>query len=224
MNYTETLAELKKLGTDQNVKIYKRHGAGENLYGVSFANLKTLKKKIKTNNDLARKLWNSKNVDAQTLATMITDPSQVDEEMIENWLKDITYYVLIDSFVSNIVSQTDIAKIKMELWTKSAEEWVGRAGWQLLALLAMKDESLTDNYLEKYLNRIEKRIHKSKNRTKDAMNSALIAIGMRNTKLKNKAIATAKRIGKVEVDHGETNCKTPDATAYIEKGWRRKKK
>jgi len=224
MNYTETLAELKKLGTDQNVKIYKRHGAGENLYGVSFANLKTLKKKIKTNNDLARQLWNSKNVDAQTLATMITDPSQVDDEMIENWLKDITYYVLIDSFVSNIVSQTDIEKTKMELWTKSTEEWVGRAGWQLLALLAMKDESLTDNYLEKYLNRIEKRIHKSKNRTKDAMNSALIAIGMRNTKLKNKAIATAKRIGKVEVDHGETNCKTPDATAYIEKGWKRKQK
>jgi len=60
MNYKEILAELKKLGTDQNVKIYKRHGAGENLYGVSFANLKTLKKKIKTNNDLARKLWNSK--------------------------------------------------------------------------------------------------------------------------------------------------------------------
>jgi 3-methyladenine DNA glycosylase AlkD len=224
MDDKEILEELKRLGTDQNVKIYKRHGAGENLYGVSFANLKQLKKKIKTDNDLATRLWSSQNVDAQTLATMISDPSQASEKMIEDWLKDISYYTLIDSFVSNLVSQTDIAKAKMELWTKSEEEWVGRAGWQLLALLAMKDESLTDNYLEKYLNRIEKRIHKSKNRTRDAMNSALIAIGMRNTRLKNKAMATAKRIGKVEVDHGQTNCKTPDATAYIEKAWKRKKK
>jgi len=51
MDDKEILAELKRLGTDQNVKICKRHGAGENLYGVSFANLKQLKKKIKADKD-----------------------------------------------------------------------------------------------------------------------------------------------------------------------------
>jgi hypothetical protein len=122
------------------------------------------------------------------------------------------------------MSKSISATAQARTCTESEEEWVGRAGWQLLALLAMKDESLTDNDLEKYLNRIEKRILKSKNRTKDAMNSALIAIGMRNTRLKNRAIAIAKGIGKVEVNHGQTNCKTPDATAYIEKAWKRKKK
>jgi 3-methyladenine DNA glycosylase AlkD len=144
--------------------------------------------------------------------------------MAEDWLKDISYYVLVDMLVSNVASPANFAKKKMELWTKSKEEWVGRAGWQLLAHLAMKDESLSDTYLEQYLHRIEKHIHKSQNRTKDAMNGALIAIGLRSERLKNKAIATAKRIGKVEVDHGQTNCKTPDAVPYIEKGWKRKKK
>jgi 3-methyladenine DNA glycosylase AlkD len=224
MNYEETLVELKKLGTDQNVKVYKRHGAGENLFGVSFANLKQLKKKIKLDHDLATKLWNSQNIDARTLATMIADPSRVSEELVEDWLKDISYYVLVDMLVSNVASQVDFAKTKMELWTKSNKEWEGRAGWQLLAHLAMKDDSLSDEYLEKYLQKIETLIHKSKNRTKDAMNGALIAIGMRNAKLKNKAITIAKRIGKVEVDHGQTSCKTPDAIAYIKKGWERKKK
>ncbi len=38
-----------------------------------------------------------------------------------------------------------------------------------------------------------------------------------------KAIEAAKRIGKVEVDHGETNCKTPDAAPYIEKAAKRKR-
>ena len=51
----------------------------------------------------------------------------------------------------------------------------------------------------------------------DAMNNALIAIGIRNARLEKLAIAAARRIGKVEVDHGETSCKTNDAEAYIKK-------
>ena len=66
----------------------------------------------------------------------------------------------------------------------------------------------------------------AQNRVKDAMNMALISIGTRNPKLEKKALGAAKRIGKVEVDHGETSCKTPDAAAYIKKvlAQRRKKK
>src|SRR6059058_4473360 len=53
MNVQEALATLKSLGTEQNRKIYRRHGAGEDVYGVSFAHLKDLKKKIKTDHELA---------------------------------------------------------------------------------------------------------------------------------------------------------------------------
>ena len=47
------------------------------------------------------------------------------------------------------------------------------------------------------------------------MNGALIAIGIRNPVLQAKALAVAAQIGKVDVDHGQTSCKTPDAGAYI---------
>jgi hypothetical protein len=40
--------------------------------------------------------------------------------------------------------------------------------------------------------------------------------------LRQKAIEAARRIAKVEVDHGETTCKTPDAVPYIEKAAKRK--
>lgn len=46
MNYQQVMRELKALGTAQNVKVYQRHGAGDNLFGVSFANLYKLQKKI----------------------------------------------------------------------------------------------------------------------------------------------------------------------------------
>ena len=49
------------------------------------------------------------------------------------------------------------------------------------------------------------------------MNNALISIGVRNPALEKKAVAAAKRIGTVEVDHGVTGCKTPAAAAYIKK-------
>ncbi|MCP5105466.1 MAG: DNA alkylation repair protein [bacterium] len=224
MNYDEVMAQLEAMGTAQNRKVYGRHGAGENMFGVSFANLKILKKKIKIDHALAVRLWESGNVDAQTLATMTADPGQIDEETVETWLKDLRYYLLVDVLVGGIVSKTPFARSKMEQWTQSDEEWIGRAGWQLMAHLAMKDEELTDDYLEPYLERIEKTIHQGKNRVKDAMNGALIAIGMRSAALEKKALDIAAKIGKVDVDHGETSCKTPDAAAYIKKARKRKKK
>lgn len=222
LTFQEVMAELKKMGTAQNIKIYKRHGAGDNLFGVSFANLNVLKKKIKKDQDIAAQLWATGNTDARSLATMVADPAQMDEETLDDWLKDISYYMLADIFAGNIVSKTAFAKKKMETWTRSDDEWIGRAGWQLLAHLAMKDESLKNEDFEPYLDIIEKNIHSSKNRIREAMNRALIAIGMRNEELEARAMAAAAVIGKVDVDHGETGCKTPDAIAYIKKAKNRK--
>ena len=57
------------------------------------------------------------------------------------------------------------------------------------------------------------------------MNQALISLGIRNPQLEKMARAAAKKIGKVEVDHGQTSCQTPDAAAYMTKtlAYRKKK-
>ncbi len=122
-----------------------------------------------------------------------------------------------------MVIKTAFAKSKMEEWTRSADEWTGRAGWMLLAMIAMMPNELPDSYFENYLDIIEKTIHRTKNRSREAMNNALIAIGIRNTALEQKAMSVAAKIGKVAVDHGETSCKTPDAASYIKKTSKRRK-
>jgi hypothetical protein len=81
---------------------------------------------------------------------------------------------------------------------------------------------VSDADAEKVLATIEKEIHRSPNWARYAMNAALIGIGIYKPALRSKAIEAARRIGKVEVDHGETYCKTPDAAPYIEKAARRK--
>ncbi len=216
MSLAEVLAELEALGTEQNRKIYKRHGAGDNLYGVSYANFGLLQKKIKLDHELAKQLWATDNYDARVLATMIADPHELNAELLENWVNDLNNYALADA-LAGLAVKTASARQKMEQWVQSDSEWIGRSGWLVLSHLALKDESLPDDYFEKYLPFIEQNIHTSRNWVRHGMNNALIAIGIRNKALEQKVLAVAARIGKVTVDHGETNCKTPDIASYISK-------
>jgi 3-methyladenine DNA glycosylase AlkD len=115
MTFEETMTRLKELGTDQNIKVYKRHGAGDNLFGVSFADLRSLHKQIKTDHTLAGKLWNTGNTDARTLALLVADPQKITVEQAENWADDISYYVLAD-MLAEFISYTKFAKGIMTKW------------------------------------------------------------------------------------------------------------
>ncbi|WP_436864463.1 DNA alkylation repair protein [Bacillus fungorum] len=219
----EVMQQLEEYGTEQNRKTYKNHGAKEPLFGVSFANLKLLKKKIKKDHDLAILLWETKNMDAMTLATMIVDPKKVTTEQLNKWVQEVNYYCLMDVLMTAICT-SPIAIERMEEWTKSEDEWIGRAGWSLLANLAIKNKTLQDDFFSPYLEEIKVNIHHERNRKKEAMNSALIAIGIRNEQLERLAIEIAREIGKIQVDHGATSCKTPDAESYIKKARERAEK
>jgi 3-methyladenine DNA glycosylase AlkD len=214
MDLKTALKELEKCGTMQNRKVYRRHGVSGEQYGVSFANLNVMKRKIRKDHDLALELWETGNHDARILATMIADAERMDDETLGAWLKDLDNYVITDSY-AGLASRTPRAQELMERWMGSDGEWIERAGWQVLAILAMREADLEDESLSDHLATIKSDIHASKNRVRDAMNSALIAIGIRNEKLEKKALTAAKKIGKVEVDHGETGCQTPDAAEYI---------
>ncbi|EOO18557.1 MULTISPECIES: DNA alkylation repair protein [Bacillus] len=212
----EVMQQLEEYGTEQNRKTFKNHGAKEPLFGVSFANLKLLKKKIKKDHDLAISLWETKNMDAMTLATMVLDPKKLTSEQLNRWVQDVDYYCLMDVLMTAICT-SPIAIERMEEWTKSDDEWIGRAGWSLLANIAIKNKTLDDDFFLSYLEEIKVHIHNEKNRKREAMNRALIAIGVRNEALEQQAIEIAREIGKVEVDHGATSCKTPDAESYMKK-------
>ncbi|MGA9770942.1 MAG: DNA alkylation repair protein [Blastocatellia bacterium] len=216
MTIDETLAELKSLGSEQTRKTYKRHGVKGDMFGVSYASLGKLTKKIKVDHKLAEQLWATGNHDARVLATMIADPKQINDKLLEAWVKDLNAYVLTDA-LARLVSATPLARKKMEKWTKSGQEWISATGWQLLSFIAINDNELADDYFDDYLSLIESKIHTGKNRVRYAMNGALIAVGIRSPGLEKKALAVAKKIGVVTVDHGETGCKTPDAAEYIQK-------
>lgn len=217
MTFNQTMSALKKMGTAQNRKIYARHGAGENMYGVSFANLNALKKQIRTDQALAEELWQTGNVDAMSLATMIADPQAFTARSADAWLTEIDYPPLTGLF-AGVISRTKLAPAKIRKWTRARNEAMQVTGYSLLsATLKEAPAALADETVREFLDAIEQRIQDAPNRVRHAMNTALIAIGVYKPKLRKAALAAAGRIGKVEVDHGETSCKTPDAIAYINK-------
>lgn len=215
MNKAQVLKELEALGTAQNRKVYARHGVRGRMLGVSYADLGKLKKKIKVDHELAVALWESGIHDARVLAAMVVEPERLTARQIDEWVKDLDNYALTDAFSGVAVRSAHGCK-RMEKWIRSKGEWTAAAGWNVLAHGAREDSDLTDDDLERFLEQIEEGIHFAKNRVRYAMNNALISIGMRPA-LTKMSVAAAKRIGKVEVDHGETGCKTPDAAPYIEK-------
>jgi 3-methyladenine DNA glycosylase AlkD len=212
----EVLQTLESLGSEQARKTYRRHGVKGPLYGVSYADQGKLAKKLKTNHELALALWASGVHDARILALKVADPKQATEALLDGWMGDVNDYVETDA-LSDYIGQTKFGREKMDPWMQSPVDWVSTVGWNQLAILARNDQTLPDSYFETYMSTIERDIHSSQNRTRHAMNNAIIAIGTRNAALEQKAFAAAARIGKVIVDHGDTDCKTPDATAYIKK-------
>ena len=219
----ETLAQLEELGTPQNRKVYPRHGVKGPLFGVSYANLRKLAKRLAPDSRLAVELWSSGNHDARVLATMVDDPYRVTDRTLRERLADIDNYVLADALAS-LVGRSSLRDELAGDWTADpADEWAGTVGWSLVAAQALEvGSSLSDEYFTERLSYIERNIAVASNRVRHSMNGALIAIGCRNQEMRTAAEEAADRIGKVEVDHGQTSCKTPDAIPYLARVWKRK--
>ena len=124
MKLAEAMAELEGMGTAQNVKVYKRHGCGDNVFGVSFANLNLLKKRIKVDHGLAGELW-------QTGNSMIADSARITSSAAEKWLKDIDYYLLADLF-AGLVARSPAADAKLKKWMASKKEYARQTGYGIL--------------------------------------------------------------------------------------------
>ncbi len=218
MSLAETMKALEKAGTAQARKTYTRHGAQEPMFGVSFADLKKLVKKIGVDHELALKLWDTKNHDARILAIKVADPARMKPADLDRWARE-SRMRMCGGYVAMLTAEGPHGISRANEWLASSDANLREAGWTLTGSLASIDESLPDAWFEKRIAQIEKTIHSAPNADRYAMNAALITIGGRNAALRKLATAAAKRIGKVEVDYGDTDCKTPDAVPYIEKAW-----
>jgi 3-methyladenine DNA glycosylase AlkD len=202
MNDQDILATLRQLGKPQTAAIYKRHGSGDNVFGVLTSEIAKLQKKIKVDYALAMELWKTGNAEARVLACQVADPEKLTRVVADGLVKDGPVR-FIGSYLSGLLAPSPIAEETMRAWMKSPDEFPREIGYGIFGA-RLKDDpaSIADADAEKALATIEKEIHRSPNWARSAMNGALISIGVYKPGLRKKA---------------------PDAAAYIEKASKRKR-
>jgi len=104
-------------------------------------------------------------------------------------------------------------------WIKSKKESVASSGWSTYSgiVTVTPDEDLDLAEVKSLLKHIEKEIGSAANRVRYTMNGFVISVGAYVLPLNKQAKATAKKLGKVDVDMHGTTCKVPLATQSIEK-------
>lgn len=224
MEFAEVMVALEADGSEKARDIARRHGVRSPVFGVSQKALAGLERQIGIDHELALELWASTNHDARLLAAKVADPSQVTARHADQLARDADNHLLAGA-VADLVGRAPVARSRCDVWRDRRGEWVASIGWGLVARTCEEEEMWSIAELRGLLRQIEDEIHDRPNRVRHEMTMALICIALRNAALQKQALSAAKRIGPVEVDHGETQCTTPDATEYIEKtvGYRQRR-
>jgi 3-methyladenine DNA glycosylase AlkD len=195
MHYEQVIDELKALANPDNVAGMERFGIkSDKLLGISMKTLEPVAKRIKKDHTLALQLWESGIHEARLLACMIDDPKQVMEAQMETWVADFDSWDVCDQVCNKVFDKTPYAYGKAVEWTGREAEFVKRAGFVLMATLAVHDKKASDQPFIDFLPIIEREAGDSRNFVKKAVNWALRQIGKRNLSLNALAIQSGEAI------------------------------
>jgi len=198
MTVKETLAQLKSRSDDARRKHNATVGpdgtaAPENQFGVPMGDIRTLAKKIKSDHELALKLWDTGNMEAQLLATLIIKPKSLSADQVDALTRSTTCAQVAEWLNNYVVAQHPDKDALRAKWMKDKDRWAVRAGWHLTASAVNKDAADLD--LPALLDRIEKEMPKAPPEAQWTMNNTLMAIGIKDAKLRKRAIAIGEKIG-----------------------------
>lgn len=199
MNCNDTLHRMKTLSDPKAVEGMARYGINpQNAYGVSVPNLRQMAKEIGVNHDLAIELWSSDIHEARILASMIADPKLTTEELMESWVKDFDSWDVCDQCCMNLFKRTPFAYRKAIEWSRNEEEFIKRAGFVMMACLAVGDKKAKDRQFEPFFPIIKGEATDDRNFVKKAVNWALRQIGKRNLNLNAAAVKVAREIQQID--------------------------
>lgn len=219
MDFKTVMQELEALGKERTKKIYLSNGAHEPLFGVATGAMKPIAKKIRINQRLAEELYSTGNYDAMYFGGIIADPKAMTEADFDRWIDAAYFYMLSDFVVAVTLSESDIAQEVADKWIASGEELRMSAGWSCYCWLLGNriDNEFSESKISNMLDLVKDKIHDSPERTKSAMNNFLYTVGISYLPHHEKAVETAKAVGKVEVKRDKKKSSILNAYESIQK-------
>jgi len=186
------MAQLKKAGARSVVQGRSRYGinAGAS-FGVSAPKLHAMAKAIGRDHRLAGQLWKTGIHDARLLAALVDDSSRVTGPQMERWVRQFRSWDVCDNCCGVLFDKTLVARRKAMEWSFADAEYVKRAGFVMMAALAVHDKAAADEIYLPFLKRIKEAADDERNFVRKAVNWALRQIGKRNIRLNARALDVA---------------------------------
>ncbi|WP_159648954.1 DNA alkylation repair protein [Erysipelothrix aquatica] len=224
MTYEETMEFLKTHASSSRRKSMIKQGAPETTLGVTLGPIRKLAKTIGMDHELSLQLWESDIVDAQLLAVMLMDPSQISVALALSMIDQATYEPLQDDLLfRTLVAIPDSEALKKEL-KEDARDAFGRAYWSMVVHEIGHDKTLKADRIAVILDTIEAGLVVASPQTQWMMNRALSEIGFRFADYTQRCITIGESLGVYRDMKVAPGCTSAYAPAWIEAVLSRKRK
>ena len=193
--FRQAINELRAKSNPEARDGMARFGISTNgAVGVSMPYIRRIAKEMGKDQELALELWESGIHEARILAGLIAEPSKTRKELMERWAADFDSWDVCDQVCSCLFVKTPYAFEMAVQWTRRDQEFVKRAGFVLIAQLAVHDKKIEDARFLELLPLIVEQATDERNYVKKAVNWALRQIGKRNAYLNKLAIEISETI------------------------------
>lgn len=180
MNCSEIVNYLRSKANPDNVAGMARFGIStKGTLGVNIPLLRELAKTHRRDHGLALELWRTGIHEARILASLVDDPKMVTVEQMEAWVAEIESWDVCDQCCANLFARTPYVWDKAVEWSGRADEFTKRAGFVLMARLAVQEKKAPAERYQLFYDLMRREAVDERNFVKKAVNWALREIGKR---------------------------------------------
>jgi 3-methyladenine DNA glycosylase AlkD len=215
----DALSRLKSLGNEKVRAQNRRSGAGENQFGVRLGDIRKLAAEIKSNDPLARALWDTGNVDARLLAILLIKPKNLSRDEVDRMVRSVGFPQVADWLNTYVVKNHPDKESLRRSWMEEEDPWAARAGWSLTSERIGKSPDGLD--LPALLDRIEAEMGSAAPEVQWTMNFCLAGIGIHFPEHRQRALAIGERLGIYRDYPVSKGCTSPFAPIWINEMVRR---
>ncbi|GAB3834125.1 DNA alkylation repair protein [Dactylosporangium cerinum] len=210
MTVAEVMAELAGLDDPRVREVNEKHGDD---HGVNLGNLRALAKRLKTQQDLARQLWETDDTAARLLAILVCRPKAFGRDELNVMLRAARTPKVHDWLVNYVVKKSPHAEELRLAWFTDADPVVASARWALTTERVAKGPEGLD--LAGLLDVIEATMRDAPDRLQWAMNHCLAQIGIEHAEHRTRAIGIGERLEVLKDYPTPPNCTSPFAPIWI---------
>ncbi|TAH38744.1 MAG: DNA alkylation repair protein [Planctomycetota bacterium] len=163
-------------------------------FGVPMGKMQGLAKRLGRNHELAAALWDTGWYEARTMAAFVEEPERVTAAQMDRWCRDFDNWGICDTVCFHLFDRSPHAFAKVAQWARRKNEFQKRAGFALLACVALHDRDAEDASFLRCLPLIERGAKDERNFVKKGVSWALRAVGRRKRALRVAAVALARRL------------------------------